>query len=52
MQVPKLSKILISPDKFKYSLTGEQICRIISEALPKQYIKKSLPLADGGDGSI
>ncbi|SMG21849.1 glycerate kinase [Marivirga sericea] len=47
-------KILIAPDKFKHSLTAEEVCEIISETLlehsPKLEIE-CLPMADGGEGS-
>jgi glycerate 2-kinase len=46
--------ILIAPDKFKGSLTAQQVCDAISHALlecdPGLTIY-SLPLADGGEGS-
>jgi glycerate kinase len=48
-------KILVSPDKFKGSLTGTQFCNAVEEGiksvLPNAEIVK-LPLADGGDGTI
>ena len=48
-------KILVSPDKFKGSLTGTQFCNAVEEGiksvLPNAEIIK-LPLADGGDGTI
>jgi len=48
-------KILIAPDKFKGSISAEQVCMSISKGLKKysdafKIIK--LPLADGGDGSL
>jgi glycerate 2-kinase len=46
--------ILIAPDKFKGSLTSQEVCTIIGQVL-KQEIPESrivsLPLADGGEGS-
>ncbi|WMN08028.1 glycerate kinase [Marivirga arenosa] len=47
-------RILIAPDKFKHSLSAEQVCEIIAKRL-KQKSKnieiELLPLADGGEGS-
>lgn len=48
-------KVLIAPDKFKGSLSAEEVCLAISKGL-KKYSKvfkiKKLPMADGGDGSL
>ena len=48
-------KFIIAPDKFKGSLTGLQFCEIVEksfkEVLPHSEIL-SLPLSDGGDGTI
>ncbi len=48
-------KILIAPDKFKGSLTAEQVCEAVEKGilkvLPNSQIIK-LPLADGGEGSL
>ena len=48
-------KFIIAPDKFKGSLTGLQFCEIVEkslkEVLPQSEIL-SLPLSDGGDGTI
>lgn len=48
-------KFVLSPDKFKGSLTGIEFCDVVEEGiiavLPEAEILK-LPLADGGDGSI
>lgn len=48
-------KILIAPDKFKGSLSGKEICSITKEVF-SEFIDpdsiESLPLADGGDGTI
>ncbi len=48
-------KILIAPDKFKGSLSAQQVCEAISNGLKK--CKKNIevifhPMADGGDGSL
>lgn len=46
-------RILIAPDKFKGSLTSQQVCESISEGIlsvdPETKII-SIPMADGGDG--
>ena len=47
-------KILIAPDKFKHSLTAQEVCAIISKTLLEQSPNleiESLPMADGGEGS-
>ncbi|KAA3610363.1 MAG: glycerate kinase [Calditrichaeota bacterium] len=47
--------ILISPDKFKGSLTASQVCDAVEkgilEKMPSALITK-IPLADGGEGSL
>ncbi len=47
-------RILISPDKFKHSLTAAQVCDAVEEGL-KSVLKNievvKLPLADGGEGT-
>jgi len=47
--------ILIAPDKFKGSLTAQQVCDAVEEGI-KKYSSKlkitKLPLADGGEGSL
>jgi len=48
-------KILIAPDKFKGSLSAEQVCVAISKGLKKYsdvFKVLKLPVADGGDGSL
>lgn len=48
-------KFILAPDKFKGSLTGLQFCKIATESLLKSHPNAdvvSLPLADGGDGTI
>lgn len=48
-------RILIAPDKFKGSLSAEQVCNAISKGikskLPRAKIL-TIPLADGGEGSL
>ena len=48
-------KIVLAPDKFKGSLTGMQFCKAVEESIKKVMPNSeiiSLPLADGGDGTI
>lgn len=48
-------RILIAPDKFKGSLTGPEICKILRteiESIIPEAIVEECPLADGGDGSV
>lgn len=48
-------KIILSPDKFKNSITGLEFCRIVEKeilATNSQIEVVKLPLADGGDGTI
>lgn len=44
--------ILIAPDSYKGSMTAEQVCRIIKDALSNQpgITTTTLPLSDGGEG--
>lgn len=48
-------KILIAPDKFKGSLTSQEVCNAVEEGvieiLPDTTITK-IPVADGGEGSL
>ncbi len=45
--------VLIAVDKFKGSLTQSEISEVISEFMSAQGVESStIPLADGGDGSI
>ena len=47
-------KILIAPDKFKGSLTAEQVCSAIEDGLNQKNTTlkiTSVPLADGGEGT-
>ena len=41
--------MLVTPDKFKGTLTGKQICQAVISVLGKG---ESLPLSDGGDGFV
>lgn len=48
-------KIVVAPDKFKGSLTSLQFCRIVEEQLKASIPSAtvvSLPMADGGDGTV
>ncbi len=45
--------VLIAVDKFKGSLTQSQISKVVAEFLSAQGVESTtIPLADGGDGSI
>lgn len=48
-------KIIVAPDKFKGSLSGQAFCDVVAqvftEQMPSATVLK-LPLADGGDGTI
>lgn len=47
-------KILVVPDKFKGSLTAQQVCDAVSDgllAVDKSFDIIALPLADGGEGT-
>ncbi|MEM9259847.1 MAG: glycerate kinase, partial [Bacteroidota bacterium] len=47
--------ILIAPDKFKGSLTAEEVCEAIAAGLRTRHPEVNIrfaPLADGGDGSL
>ena len=46
-------RVLIAPDKFKGSLTAVEVAAAIAEGLQRAGVpSRSLPLADGGDGSV
>jgi glycerate kinase len=48
-------RILIAPDKFKGSLTAQEVCEAISEGLLQEFPDVdciSFPLADGGEGTL
>jgi glycerate 2-kinase len=46
-------RVLIAPDKFKGSLTAVEVAAAIAEGLERTGVSsRSLPLADGGDGSV
>ena len=47
-----IKKVLICPDKFKFSLTSSEVSKAIQEALPVGVNSKILMLADGGEGSL
>lgn len=53
--IDSVSHILISPDKFKGSLTSEQVCEAIKAGIKKynpEIIFTTQPLADGGEGTL
>jgi glycerate 2-kinase len=49
-------RVLICPDKFKGSATADEVASAIADGLrsevAKDFTVKSLPLADGGDGTL
>jgi glycerate kinase len=46
-------RVLVAPDKFKGSLTAVEVAAAIAEGLERAGVpSRSLPLADGGDGSV
>lgn len=48
-------KILLSPDKFKDSLSAQGVCKALSRGLKKANLAIEIiskPMADGGDGSL
>jgi glycerate kinase len=44
--------ILIAPDKFKGSLTAQEVASGIAKGLGTQFHTTQLPMADGGDGTL
>ncbi|AWL08109.1 Glycerate 3-kinase [Aquirufa nivalisilvae] len=48
-------RVLLCPDKFKDSLTAAEVCQALAQGIKKSYpeaIIQSLPLADGGEGTL
>ncbi|MEM1119002.1 MAG: glycerate kinase [Bacteroidota bacterium] len=48
-------KVLIAPDKFKGSLTAQEVCNALAKGLKKANSEVEIitrPMADGGDGSL
>lgn len=48
-------KILLSPDKFRGSMTAAEACEAMSEGIKRVWPEKeviSVPLADGGEGTL
>lgn len=48
-------KVLIAPDKFKGSLTAQEVCKVIREGVLDVYPESevvSIPMADGGEGTL
>jgi Glycerate kinase family len=51
---PKLMRILIAPDKFKESLTAQQVAAAIRDGFHSVFAEASfdiVPVADGGEGT-
>lgn len=44
--------ILIAPDKFKGSLTAQQVSEIIATGLDVRFNTTQMPMADGGNGTL
>ena len=47
--------VLISPDKFKGSLSASQVCEALEKGIKKRRPKTvftKMPLADGGEGTL
>lgn len=51
---PRLTRFLVAPDKFKGSLTAGEVADAIADGLraSSTVMVETLPLADGGDGSV
>lgn len=47
-----MPKIVIAPDKFKFSLTARQASNAIALGIGSKVKKKLIPLSDGGDGML
>jgi glycerate kinase len=45
-------KIIVCPDKFKYSLTAQEFCEISSDCLKENHSLILLPMSDGGEGTL
>jgi len=45
-------KVLICPDKFKFSMTAQEVADTIASNLPSHIQSKTILLADGGEGSL
>ena len=48
-------KILLAPDKFKGSISAQEVCQALSKGIQKIHPNMEIlskPLADGGDGSL
>lgn len=44
--------ILVCPDKFKFSFSANDFCRIAEEVLGKNHALSLIPMADGGEGTL
>lgn len=47
-----ICKVLICPDKFKFSMTANEVAEAIAFNLPPHITSKKILLADGGEGSL
>lgn len=51
----QVMRVLLCPDKFKDSLTAAEVCDALAQGIKKSHpeaIIQSLPLADGGEGTL
>lgn len=46
------ARALICPDKFKFTLSAQEVSHIIQSKLPKNWAAQTVALADGGEGSL
>ena len=50
-----MEKILLVPDSFKGTLSSRQVCQVMAGQLRRFFPQaqvKSIPVADGGEGSV
>ncbi len=50
-----MTRFLVAPDKFKGSLTAQEVCATIAGVIRNKYPEaqiQQIPIADGGDGSL
>ena len=50
-----MKQILLVPDSFKGTLSSRQVCQLMAEQLKRFFPDtqlRSLPVADGGEGSV
>ena len=47
-----MPKVVIAPDKFKFSLSAKDVAISIAKGIPHKLTKELIPLSDGGDGML